>query len=110
MSGCGTDEEVKTVELMTDMLTLNQPPLTQHISIPKDMSQLSVEAFTAGIVEGVLDALDVVSRTTGDCTHSSRQPARVTAHTVGTDQYPQRTVILIKLDPKVMDREEALGK
>ena len=43
------------------MLTLNQPPLTQHISVPKDMSQLSVEAFTAGIVEGVLDALDVVS-------------------------------------------------
>jgi hypothetical protein len=43
------------------MLTLNQPPLTQHISIPKDMSQLSCEAFTAGIVEGVLDALDVVS-------------------------------------------------
>ena len=42
------------------MLTLNQPPLTQHISIPKDMSQLSCEAFTAGIVEGVLDGLDVV--------------------------------------------------
>ncbi|WWD15816.1 hypothetical protein CI109_100240 [Kwoniella shandongensis] len=78
------------------MITLNQPPLTQHISVPKDMSQLSCEAFTAGIVEGVLDGLDV--------------PARVTAHTVGTDQYPQRTVILIKLDQKVMDREEALGK
>ncbi|KAI9638391.1 NO signaling/Golgi transport ligand-binding domain-containing protein [Dioszegia hungarica] len=78
------------------MLTMNQPPLTQHISIPKDMSQLSCEAFTAGIVEGVLDGLDV--------------PARVTAHTVGTDQYPQRTVILIKLDQKVMDREEVLGK
>lgn len=44
----------------TDMLTLNQPPLTQHISIPKDMSQLSCEAFTAGIVEGVLDGLDLV--------------------------------------------------
>ena len=44
----------------SDMLTLNQPPLTQHISIPKDMSQLSCEAFTAGIVEGVLDGLDVV--------------------------------------------------
>ncbi|ORY33720.1 ER to Golgi transport-related protein, partial [Naematelia encephala] len=78
------------------MIALNQPPLTQHISIPKDMSQLSCEAFTAGIVEGVLDGLDV--------------PARVTAHTVATDQYPQRTVILIKLDPRVMDREEALGK
>lgn len=46
---------------MADMLTLNQPPLTQQISIPKDLSQLSCEAFTAGIVEGVLDGLDVVS-------------------------------------------------
>ena len=46
--------------LTPDMLTFNQPPLTQHISIPKDMSQLSVEAFTAGIVEAVLDALDFV--------------------------------------------------
>lgn len=47
--------------IKADMLTMNQPPLTQHISIPKDMSQLSCEAFTAGIVEGVLDGLDVVS-------------------------------------------------
>lgn len=77
------------------MLTMNQPPLTQHISIPKDMSQLSCEAFTAGIVEGVLDGLDV--------------PARVTAHTMPTDQFPQRTVVLIKLDQQVMDREEVLA-
>jgi hypothetical protein len=42
------------------MLTLNQPPLTQHISIPKDMAQLSVEAYTAGLVEGVMDGLDLV--------------------------------------------------
>lgn len=44
-----------------DMITLNQPPLTQHVSVPKDMTDLSVEAFTAGIVEGVLDGLDMVS-------------------------------------------------
>lgn len=42
------------------MLTLNQPPLTQHVSVPKDMSQLSVEAYTAGLVEGVLDGLNLV--------------------------------------------------
>lgn len=58
------------------MITLNQPPLTQFISVPKDMSQLSCEAYTAGIVEGVLDGLEV--------------PARVTAHTVPTDAFPQR--------------------
>ncbi|BEI85842.1 hypothetical protein CcaverHIS002_0601290 [Cutaneotrichosporon cavernicola] len=78
------------------MITMNQPPLTQYISVPKDMGGLSCEAFTAGIVEGVLDGLDV--------------PARVTAHTVATDQYPQRTVILVKLDQRVMDREATLGK
>ncbi|WVN85233.1 uncharacterized protein L203_100378 [Cryptococcus depauperatus CBS 7841] len=90
------------------MITLNQPPLTQFISIPKDMSQLSCEAFTAGIVEGVLDGLDMVSLL---CTVTAHcQPARVTAHTVPTDAYPQRSVILIKLDQKVMDREAMLGK
>ncbi|KAH8090695.1 NO signaling/Golgi transport ligand-binding domain-containing protein [Filobasidium floriforme] len=78
------------------MLTLNNPPLTQHISIPKDLSQLSCEAFSAGIVEGVLEGLDM--------------PARVTAHTVPTDQFPRRTVVLIKLDRSVLDREEGLGK
>ncbi|WWC69561.1 uncharacterized protein I206_103503 [Kwoniella pini CBS 10737] len=80
------------------MLISNESPLTQFISVPKDMSDLSCEAFTAGLVESVLDGLDL--------------PARVTAHWVG-DQYPdtpQRTVILIKLDGKVMDREEVLGK
>lgn len=56
---CGSHD---TAPILTaDMITMNQPPLTQHISIPKDMSQLSCEAFTAGIVEGVLDGLDVVS-------------------------------------------------
>ncbi|KAK6902831.1 hypothetical protein I203_108091 [Kwoniella mangroviensis CBS 8507] len=80
------------------MLLLNESPLSQFISVPKDMSDLSCESFTAGLVEGVLDGLEV--------------PARVTAHWVGDQypDYPQRTVILIKLDQKVMDREESLGK
>lgn len=43
------------------MLTSNQPLLTQHISTPRDLSQLSVEAYTAGLVEGVLDGLEIVS-------------------------------------------------
>lgn len=113
----------------TDMLTLNNPPLTQHISIPKDLSQLSCEAFSAGIVEGVLEGLDMVSldfplllpprlwtecfskhRLTPILSRHARQPARVTAHTVPTDQFPRRTVVLIKLDRSVLDREEGLGK
>ncbi|TFY50889.1 hypothetical protein EVJ58_g10845, partial [Rhodofomes roseus] len=36
------------------------------------------------------------------------RPARVTAHNTPTDQLPNRTTILIKLEKSVIDREEAL--
>lgn len=42
------------------MIIDNDPPITRHISIPKDMSQLSCSALTAGIVEAVLDGLGFV--------------------------------------------------
>lgn len=45
---------------MVDMIIDNDPPITRHISIPKDMSQLSCSALTAGIVEAVLDGLGFV--------------------------------------------------
>jgi len=76
------------------MVIDNDPPITRQISIPKEMSQLSCSAFTAGVVEAVLDGLCF--------------PARVTAHSVPTDQFPLRTTILIKLDKSVVEREEAL--
>jgi len=76
------------------MIIDNDPIITRYISIPKDMSQLSCSALTAGIVEAVLDGLGF--------------PARVTAHSVPTDAYPLRTTILIKLDPVVLEREDAL--
>lgn len=39
----------------------------------------------------------------------TEQPARVTAHSVPTDAYPDRTTILIKLDRTVIERETAMG-
>lgn len=64
------------------MITMNQPPLTQHISVPKDMGGLSCEAFTAGIVEGVLDGLDVVSDSCG------RSKAAILLASVQADSSP----------------------
>lgn len=46
----------------SDMLIDNDPQLTRHISIPRDMSSLSCSALTAGIVEAVLDGLGFVSQ------------------------------------------------
>ena len=43
-----------------DMIIDNDPPIERHISVPKDMSQLSCSSFTAGIVEAVLDGLGFV--------------------------------------------------
>ena len=45
-----------------DMIIDNDPPITRHISVPRDMSQLSCSSFSAGIVEAVLDGLGFVSR------------------------------------------------
>ncbi len=43
------------------MIIDNDPPIERHISVPRDMSQLSCSSFTAGIVEAVLDGLGFVS-------------------------------------------------
>jgi len=75
------------------MIIDNDPPITRHISVPRDLSQLSCSALTAGIVEAVLDGLGF--------------PARVTAHSMPIEGYPLRTTILIKLDKAVIEREEA---
>lgn len=76
------------------MISDNEPILTKYISVPKELSQLNCNAFVAGIVEAVLDGCQF--------------PARVTAHTVPIDGFPQRTTILIKLDSEVLEREELL--
>lgn len=36
------------------------------------------------------------------------QPGRVTAHNTPNPQFPNRTTILIKLEPAVLEREELL--
>lgn len=91
------------------MIIDNDPSITRHISIPRDMSQLSCSAITAGMVEAVLDGLGFV-RVLLDARSllNALQPARVTAHSVPTAEFPLRTTILIKLDKSVLEREEAL--
>ncbi|KAK4057122.1 Trafficking protein particle complex subunit 31 [Microbotryomycetes sp. JL221] len=69
--------------------------ITRNVEVPKDMSELSCGALVAGIVEAVLDGAGF--------------SARVTAHSVPTAARPRRTVILIKLDPSVLEREAALS-
>ena len=74
------------------MISDNSPTLTQYIAVPREISQLSCSAYTAGIIEAVL------------C--RSQFKARVTAHSTATDAFPLRTTFLIKLDQTVVDREK----
>lgn len=93
------------------MVVDNDPLIERHISVPRDMSQLSCSSFTAGIVEAVLDGLGFVSSQLcyhEFCADFTSKPARVTAHSTATAQYPNRTTILIKLEPSVLEREELL--
>ncbi|RDB29171.1 Transport protein particle subunit trs31 [Hypsizygus marmoreus] len=93
--GKPADAIEKSVENADEYMIIdNDPPIERHISVPRDMSQLSCSSFTAGIVEAVMDGLGF--------------PARVTAHNTPTAQFPSRTTILIKLEKSVLDREEVL--
>jgi hypothetical protein len=47
-------------DVCADMIIDNEPSIERHISVPRDMSQLSCSSFTAGIVEAVLDGLGFV--------------------------------------------------
>lgn len=78
------------------MISDNEPVVNQYISVPRDMSQLNCAAFVAGIIEGVCDG--------------AAFSARVTAHTVGTEMWPAKTVFLIKFVPEVLEREAFLQK
>jgi len=48
------------IDPLADMIIDNDPLVERHISVPKDLSQLSCSSFTAGIVEAVLDGLGLV--------------------------------------------------
>jgi hypothetical protein len=61
---------------ITDMIIDNDPPIERHISIPRDMSQLSCSSFTAGIVEAVLDGLGFVCFSPLDLMPKSEQASR----------------------------------
>jgi hypothetical protein len=43
------------------MIIDNDPQITQYISVPRGMSQLSRSSLTAGLVETILDSLGFVS-------------------------------------------------
>lgn len=75
------------------MIIDNLPLISQFISVPKELSQLNCAAFAAGIIEAILDGYQFT--------------AKVSAHTVETDDHPLRTVFLVKFEPEVVNRENA---
>lgn len=70
------------------------PMMTRYISAPKDFESLNCEAFTAGIIEGILDA----------CYFR----CEVSAHSAPQPDLPERTVFLINFDDAVISREARL--
>jgi hypothetical protein len=78
------------------MIIDNTPLTNQYISVPKEMSQLSVAAYIAGIIEGVCEGAGF------EC--------KASAHNTGTDVWPNRTVFLIKFEEHVLEREKELER
>ncbi|KEF53564.1 uncharacterized protein A1O9_10539 [Exophiala aquamarina CBS 119918] len=80
-----------------EYMIIDNTPLTNHyISVPKEMNQLSVAAYIAGIIEGVCDGAGF--------------QCKASAHNTGTDVWPNRTVFLIKFEEHVLEREKELER
>lgn len=88
--------EQDTADPSKYMIIDNTPLTNQYISVPKEMNQLSVAAFIAGIIEGVCDGAGFA--------------CKVSAHNQGTDVWPNRTVFLIAFDESIMEREKELER
>ena len=78
------------------MIIDNTPLTNTYISVPKEMSQLSVAAYIAGVIEGVCDGAGF--------------GCKVSAHNVKDDTWPNKTVFLVKFDDWVMEREKELER
>ncbi|KAJ2784426.1 protein particle complex subunit [Coemansia javaensis] len=76
------------------MITDNEPDVLRYVSPPREMASFSPGAFLAGIVEAIVACCQC--------------PARVTAHQVPGDGMPLKTVILVKFDRAVIEREKRL--
>ena len=69
------------------MIYDNNPITNNFISVPPDLGQLDCGAFMAGILAGVLEG--------------ARFPAKVTAHSVSSDDNQTKTVFLMKFSNEV---------
>lgn len=89
--------QADSMQISTDdptqyMIIDHDPLVTEYISVPKDMPSLNCAAFVAGVIEAALDA--------------SLFDAQVTAHTMETDEYPWRTVYLVRFKPEVIEHDK----
>ena len=77
-------------------LIVDKDPLpARYASVPRDMSRLNLASFSAGVARGLLEAQGF------GCTAS--------AHQVDLPQGGQKTVILVKFDADVIERETRIA-
>ena len=86
--------EQSTTEQREYMIIDNTPLTNLYISVPKEMSQLSVASYVSGVIEGVCDAAGF--------------EAKVSSHNQATEVWPGRTVFLVRFEEEVMEREREL--
>eukprot|EP01125_Pyxidicula_operculata_P015543 TRINITY_DN5281_c0_g1_i1.p1 TRINITY_DN5281_c0_g1~~TRINITY_DN5281_c0_g1_i1.p1 ORF type:complete len:199 (-),score=30.03 TRINITY_DN5281_c0_g1_i1:114-710(-) len=77
------------------MITEDTTLINKFISVPKDMQGLNCASLVGGIVEGMLDGAEF--------------PARVSTHSVQTEERFPKTVILIEFEDSVLERDKKLG-
>eukprot|EP01094_Clydonella_sp_ATCC50884_P017358 TRINITY_DN3002_c0_g1_i6.p1 TRINITY_DN3002_c0_g1~~TRINITY_DN3002_c0_g1_i6.p1 ORF type:complete len:192 (+),score=58.86 TRINITY_DN3002_c0_g1_i6:111-686(+) len=94
--GRAADSLEKSIDHEDEYMIIEKHPLVNRFISPTELGMYNPAAFTAGVVQGLLDG-------------SSFHTEKVTAHTVQPEEAGDaiRTVFLIKFTPDVIARENA---
>lgn len=88
-----------------------KPLVNKYISVPSDYGHFNCASFTAGIINGVLDASGFKADVTAKILSNSRDNASSTsdASAAAAAQTSPMTIYYIKFDSSVLEREQRLN-
>lgn len=91
------DSLERSIDHADEFMIVDHAPITStYVSVPSDFGGLSVDSYMSGILAGILQAAGF--------------PARVTAHTVSSDDGEStKTVFLVKFASLVLERDATLS-
>ena len=102
--------EQSTTSVNEYMIIDNSPLTNVYVSVPKEMSQLSVAAYVAGVIEGVSDGAGFGCKVSAHNVNTNSGAEKDGGESGKDEVWPNKTVFLIRFEDWVVERERELER